>query len=268
VSDYPAPVDKLLTLGDRDAARAGWPDYVRLYGLTAEHVPDLIRMATDSALNLGDPESKEVWAPVHAWRALGQLRATAAVRPLLELLVSFEDEYDDAAQEELPPVFALIGPAAIPELAAYLADRSNGFSARGAFASGLVEIAKAHPEARAECVRILTEQLAQARADEPDLNGWVVADLLDLKAVEAAPVIEKAFAAGAVDPTIAGDWLWVQWELGLSNKPPPRGHRFGNDPLLTDLFRPVPSPGRKVKDKAKAKRKQAAKSRKRNRKRK
>jgi hypothetical protein len=267
VSDYPAPVDKLLTLGERDAARAAWPDYVHLYGLTAEHVTDLIRMATDSALNLGDAESKEVWAPVHAWRALGQLRATAAVRPLLALLVSFEDEYDDAAQEELPRVFGLIGPAAIPELAAHLADRSKGFSARGASASGLVEIAKSHPEARAECVRLLTEQLGQAGTDEPDLNGWIVGDLLDLKAVEAAPVIEKAFAAGAVDPTIAGDWPWVQWELGLRDKRPPRGHRFGNDPVLTDLFRPVPGPGRKAKDKAKAKRKQAAKSRKRNRKR-
>src|SRR5579864_7878643 len=48
---------------------------------------------------------------VHAWRALGQLRAVEAVEPLLELFDRLED--DDWVHEELPAVFGLIGPARI-----------------------------------------------------------------------------------------------------------------------------------------------------------
>ena len=73
---YPPPVSDLLTFGD--CSRIGaWPDYLAL-GLGPQHVPDLIRMALDEELHLADPDSLDVWSPVHAWRALGQLRAESA----------------------------------------------------------------------------------------------------------------------------------------------------------------------------------------------
>jgi hypothetical protein len=116
---YSPPVDRLLTYGDCQPGRE-WPDYLQL-GLTSEHVSELIRMATDEDLHFADTESLEVWAPVHAWRALGQLRAEAAIQPLSALLArTAEDLEDDWTPEELPYVFAEIGPAAIPELTAFL----------------------------------------------------------------------------------------------------------------------------------------------------
>ncbi len=118
---YPPPVDRLLTLGDARGQRE-WHDY-RQYGLDREHVPDLIRMATDPDLNWADPDSAEVWAPLHAWRALGQLRAAEAVGPLLGLLEELEDS--DWFNEDLPEVFGLIGPVAIPALIAHLADQQH-----------------------------------------------------------------------------------------------------------------------------------------------
>lgn len=39
-----------------------------------------------------------------------------------------------------------------------------------------------------------------------DLNGFIVGYLVDLEAVEAAPLMERAFAAGRVDVSIMGDW--------------------------------------------------------------
>ena len=57
--------------------RGEWPDYLTTFGLGAEHVPELIRMTSDSALNRGT--GGDVWASTHAWRALGQLRAVDAV---------------------------------------------------------------------------------------------------------------------------------------------------------------------------------------------
>src|SRR5579885_2559864 len=121
LTTYPPPIDKLLTFGvSEDFLRAEkWPDYREL-GLGPEHIDDLIPLATDHELRWGgeDDEAPEVWAPVHAWRALGQLRAEAAIEPLMEW---FDYKYDDDwITEELPQVYALIGPAAIAPLAAYL----------------------------------------------------------------------------------------------------------------------------------------------------
>jgi len=64
-------------------------------GLGPQHVPDLIRMALDDELYWADSDSLEVWAPIHAWRALGQLRAEAAVQPLTRLLARIDDFDDD-----------------------------------------------------------------------------------------------------------------------------------------------------------------------------
>jgi HEAT repeat protein len=41
----------------------------------------------DEAPLWADQNSMEVWAPVHAWRALGQLRAEEAIKPLREYLL-------------------------------------------------------------------------------------------------------------------------------------------------------------------------------------
>jgi hypothetical protein len=67
-TSYSSPVSELLTVGDCRDFRE-WPNYLDL-GLGSEHVPELIEVATDNELNWADSESLEVWAPVHAWRAL------------------------------------------------------------------------------------------------------------------------------------------------------------------------------------------------------
>src|SRR4030042_1580377 len=148
---YQPPVSRLLTYGDCLKV-PHQPDYLAL-GLGREHIPDLIRMTTDESLHSGATESLDVWAPVHAWRALGQLHAEAAIEPLISLLHFIDDENDDWVNEELPDVFAQIGPAAIPALASYLADTTNKRFARVAAAEALGKIARAYPSARTEGVR-------------------------------------------------------------------------------------------------------------------
>jgi hypothetical protein len=181
------------------------PDYLGL-GLGREHVPELIRMATDSNLNRGEPNSPDVWAPLHAWRALGELRAAEAAEPLLAL---FDDEDDDWVGEELPDVYASIGPVAIPALAGYLADDGRYLFGRGAAARSLGEIGARHPGSRAECVEVLTRELARFRQHDPTLNALLVGALIDLKAREAAPVLCAAHEADRVDTMVNGDWSEV-----------------------------------------------------------
>src|ERR1700687_2750327 len=121
---YAAPLDRLLTLGKAWGSNP-WPDYLAL-GLGPEHIPELIRMATDPALNEDDSESPEVWAPGHAWRALGQVPAADAAAPLVQLFQRIDENQDDFVGEDLPRAFGLLGPAAIPALMAYLSDETKG----------------------------------------------------------------------------------------------------------------------------------------------
>ena len=214
---YAFPLNKLLTLGDARPTMSHWPDY-RQYGLVPEHIPDLIRMVTDEELNLADSDSAEVWAPIHAWRALGQFRAESAVEALLSLLHWIDDNDDDMINEEIPDALGMIGPAALPAVAAYLADVSHGLWARVAAASSLKEIGRRHPDARSECVAVLTRQLEHFAGQDESLNAFLVGPLLDLKAVESAPVMKRAFAADRVAIGVNGDWEDVQIHMGLLQK--------------------------------------------------
>ena len=147
---YTAPVDKLLKLGDTRGTRK-WIDYAVL-GLGPEQVPELIQMVEDEALHYADGDSPEVWAPVHAWRALGQLRAAAAVGPLLGLLRRIDEFDDDAVGEEVHDVLGMIGPPALEPAAAFLADTRHGTYALVAASQALREIARRHPETREAAV--------------------------------------------------------------------------------------------------------------------
>jgi hypothetical protein len=265
---YSSPVSELLTFGDCRDFRE-WPNYLDL-GLKPEHVPELIEMATDKELNWADSESLEVWAPVHAWRALGQLQAVSAIEPLLHLFDELEDI--DWAYDELPQVYGMIGREAIPALARYLDDVSHGLWPRVTAAFSLERIAAGDPSARGECVTILSRQLERFTENDPSLNGFLIGYLVDLRAVGAAPLIERAFAADRVDLSIQGDREDVQVELGLkAARETPRTYGF--------LYPMFDAPEREeshrrgntekaAAKKKKAKRKQTRASRKKNRKRK
>jgi hypothetical protein len=89
-STYSSPVSKLLTY-DSDLKLRQWPQYLEELSLESAHIPDLIRMATDRKLLWTDSDSLEVWVPTHAWRALGQLKAEAAIAPLLAIADELEE---------------------------------------------------------------------------------------------------------------------------------------------------------------------------------
>ena len=211
-SSYPSPVDKLLAFGDCRKFRH-WPDYLAL-GFGPEHIDDLIRMTTDEALNTAQSDTLDVWAPIHALRTLGQLRAEAAIQPLLELFDSTEPD-DNYLVIAFSEVMGKIGPAAIPALTAFLADPAHGLYPRTYAGDSLAKIGEQHPEAREECIRSIVATLENFEENAAELNGFLIANMLDLDAIEAAPVIERAFAADRVDESIAGDWEDVQINLGL-----------------------------------------------------
>lgn len=265
-SSYHPPAARLLTLGREPATRRTWPDYRNL-GLSDRHVPELVRMATDPALFEADEWSAESWAPVHAWRALGQLEAASAAAPLFALLERAAD--DPLVHEEVPAVLGMIGPPSLATATLWLFDETRDEPLRFIAARVLAEVAHEYPERRDEAVAVLVQQLKDWPHQSPALNAILIAHLAELREAAAAPLIEAAYAAGAVDLAVHGDWEDVQVDLGLLDErvtPPTPGSYF--DPDADHAPRPARQPSPNAAASAKARRKAEKQSRKRNRKRK
>ncbi|HEY0603651.1 MAG TPA: hypothetical protein VGD58_12105 [Herpetosiphonaceae bacterium] len=261
-TQYSPTVAKLLTIGD--AHNQEWPNYLDL-GLRAEHIPELISLATDAKLFWSESEGREVWAPIHAWRTLGQLRATEAIEPLIPMFHELEDS--DWSGEELPEVFGMIGREAIPALARYLSDTTHVMWPRLTAAHALERIAANDPSARAEVMAALTQPLEQYATNDPELNAFLISYLIDIKAVEAAPLMERIFADDRAELSIQGDWEDVQIALGLRTERETPRPRYN---LFPPLELPIAPAGKskssagKAAAKAKSKRKQSKASRKKN----
>ncbi len=211
---YPLPIVRLLKYGDASKSSKQWPDYTRL-GIGNEHISYLIQMVRDEDLNQSTHDSLDVWAPTHAWRALGQLHAEEAIEPLIGILHWIDDRDDDYVLEELPDVFALIGPAAIEPLADYLADSTHPSFARICASESLYKIGNAHEAYRSKCVSAISEQLQRFQENDSDLNAFLISDLIDLHAVESIDLIKKAFDEDCVDYGVIGDYEEVEIALGL-----------------------------------------------------
>jgi len=214
-------LERLERFGDPREAwkwQTGEVDYVAQLALTAADVPELLAIARQWAEPFDWPEDENDvsgYAPVHAWRGLAQLRATAAIGLLLEMMDPLDKDGDDWYLEEFPHAFAWIGPASLAPLRDYLADERHGTYPRIAASGGLRELAKRHEQLRGEVVKALCDILARFETTDETVNAFVVSDLLDLKATEASELIERAHAADAVDTMVCGNWETVRKELGV-----------------------------------------------------
>lgn len=227
-TNYPAPVDTLLTFGTAEHETVNdWPNHLNS-GIGLEHIPDLIRMVYDESLRIkfldekaypdfDDDEHPEFWAPIHALHTLAALHAASASEPLTPIFdeaMKFDDEW---MAEDLPEAYAMFGPEAIPALAAYIAEQNHDTYARGYAIEALQRIAEKHPDpdTREKVGTVLTKQLEHFEENSEEVNASLIVGLVKLQAVEAAPLIERAFAADKVDTMYMGDWDDVQVELGL-----------------------------------------------------
>jgi hypothetical protein len=270
---------KLQSFGD-PLEMQGWnknsPNYVAILDLDSRHIPELVRMAQSWKTEI-EPDKEVDWipfaAPIHAWRALGQMQAVEIIQPLLDMMKRLDEIDDDWYMEEFPRVFALIGPPALAPLTEYIENRDSILWGRIVVAGALADIVKHHPETREQVLELLNKQLAEYEVNDYDFNAELVCALLDIKAVESAELIEKAYASNRVEETIVG-WSEVKEELGVAgtglipaNKPQ---KKITHLPFfLDDNEKSGPTKDKTIKEKAeKKKRKQADKSKKRNRKRK
>ncbi len=237
-NQYTEPVSSLLTYGSADNIN-DWSVYLEL-GLAKEHIPELIKMVGDEKLNQADVDSNEVWAPMHAWRTLGILRATEAIPTLIDQFYQIDEYNDDWIPAEMPRVFAMIGESAIQALTQYAGNTSRTLFARAAAASSLSHIGKKHPETREACIVGIEKGLADYHQNDRSLNGLFIGSLLELKAGESFPTMQQAYQENCVDVMICGDLEEVEKKLGLREK------RTTTTPDLYGLENMLKKQGKKI----------------------
>lgn len=227
-----AIIDALGTLGEpQDGQR--WLDYSR-YGVTTADASRLVSLIKDKAGEFCESEDDDYWVPLHAWRALKALMPAG-----LELLISglnlvCEDEW---AQDEIPEVIAAARNAAIEPLAGFIMQADNEVQARFLAIDALAQVGKTNSSLRAKAIGRLTECLQASAAAESELNGYLIAQLIDLKAADSLPVITAAFAEERVAVSISGDLEDVEIGLGVRTErstPRPDYHAKAGDSDETD----------------------------------
>ncbi|MCB9454401.1 MAG: D-aminoacylase [Anaerolineaceae bacterium] len=204
--EYPEKLHPLLEIGD---------NYNRNYTefeIGRAYIPDLIRMATDARLHLWEEDRPEYYAPVHAWRRLGQLRTVEAAQPLTQIFSYYRLD----AVTELPEVYKMIGTPAIPALKSYLEQSWHDAMSQMQAVACLRTIAtSADALMYAVCEGILIEKLKVYETNNPVVNSSLVLALITLESENAAPVIIEAYQSGRVVEEMTGSFQDIQKRLGL-----------------------------------------------------
>lgn len=230
---YPEPVRKLLELGETER-KNDWSEYSQM-GFTEKDIPKLIEMFEDLDLEEADSDTPYVWAPLHAWRTLGGLKAKEAIRPIINKLDEIYD--DDWASEELPRVLGLIGEDCIEPLSKYIYDKSKSENARINAMFALQQVGENYPDKKDGIIKIFSEYLDNASAKNTDLNGFAVLYLIELNAESAIESIRSAFERNIVEISIPGDLEDVEIALGLRlfrSTPKPKYNRQLTAPTQPD----------------------------------
>lgn len=220
---YQPPLDSLLTLGEIDAAEL---ERLRIeYGIGQMHVPELVRMLRDRALNTAYSDTPQVYAPGHAFDLLADLDLSAVVPDLIPL---FDVDFEQMG-EGLPRMLGNVGAPALVPLRTYLNDHSRWLWGRARAADALKELAERHPGLRADVVATLSASLAAAESDHEVVVTEVMCALIDLKAVETLPLIRRAFELDKIDETMNGPWGDVLGAMGIEPD--------ADDPLVAESQR-------------------------------
>jgi hypothetical protein len=216
---YELPVSKLLWIGEPTRK---WQNYAIL-GLTAEHVSELCRMVRDPMLEDLESDTPNVWATAHAWRALSELRAPGLLDAMLDRLDRFDANYwDDQFLSDFSTLAARLGPNTLPLLIRYLHDHAKPGDNRLSVASAIAAVAEAHPEVRRSAVAALEQTLSDSDRNPPEVNGMVIAALVDLGSLDSIDLIREVMHKGHSSEMFAGRLEQIEFDLGLRDRPPER----------------------------------------------
>lgn len=199
-------------------------------------IADLIRIIY---FNIGDwdkmfdSEEEEEEKPyhasiIHACFFLGELRAEEGLDAVLEIMRQSEDfgiyHMDDVQSPVLSLTLYYIGRNQLDKLMDFAKEPGLYTFLKTIVFKAVGIIAFFEPERRAEVIKwfedILTfyyNHASDSRFFDPSLLGFMLFDLIQIKAIELLPLIKQGFDARLIDESCCGDYLETEKILFDSN---------------------------------------------------
>lgn len=153
---------------------------------------------------------------MHALFFLGELKAEQSLDVLLEIMRQNEDfqefHFGDATADILPLSLYYTGRNQLPKLLEYTKEPGLNVFFKSFVFAALTIVAVFEPDRRGEVIDWYRQvfDFYLSKTDDPDyfdgtLVGMMICELLDIKAVELLPEIERIYATGLVDLLCGGD---------------------------------------------------------------
>lgn len=167
-------------------------------------------------------------AIIHSLLLLSALGSEKGLKAVLEIMSQnrefIEFHLGDLAFEFITPALYACGKDNIPALESYLVKTGHDSYLRSQASDALVMTATLHPERRNEIIevyrRILTSmatRLPKLKGCDGKFAGFLMLDLIDLKANELISEIKAVYATDCVDKSICGDYEKVISEIKNEN---------------------------------------------------
>ncbi len=201
---YSEPVFSLMALGKPEPPFE-WLDYSKL-GITVEHEDELLALLGEDDFSYSDDEA-EIWIPLHAWRALAQIRSLNMLTIFCPMLWRFDDQW---IREDSSLIVQIFGPFALPLWLSYLSFTESAGKTDSVLSvvEGLALLGQKHIEARQTVSDDFTQRLARHADNDERYNAFLVLGLERLRAKNALPIIAAAYADETVDETVE-NWRGV-----------------------------------------------------------
>jgi hypothetical protein len=191
-------VQALYKFGKADIDQT-WPNYIEELSLTKDDVSELIRIIKSSNLKNISPLSLiEEFAPMHAWRALGQLKVLDTIRILLEILTEEKNEEAFWFQAELPKIIGYFGIGAISIIVEFLSQTSDWVN-KSIVLEGLKNIALNNIESRDTVINIFIKILKEYQTNDTAYNACLVKELIKLNANETLELVQEILNNDKID---------------------------------------------------------------------
>lgn len=167
-----------------------WPDYIKELDLKKTDAKTLIELIASSDLSvITTGASMEQFAPMHAWRALGQLHSKESIETLLNSLIEKKNQEAFWYRIELPNVIKQIGGEAIKQLGAFLKNE-EAWEDKVVIINTLAEIALQDQEYKNQVEEIISEVLKKYKKNDLAFNASILNAIFKLKPYDNKTVRE------------------------------------------------------------------------------
>jgi hypothetical protein len=186
---YSKEVAKIFHLGLTKLGEE-WIDYQSILGLNTTHVDELIKIIENADLESVTDQTAEGCAPMHAWRALGQLNAIKSIETLFKGLIHNNQAFTFSI--ELPLVIGMMDESAIVPITRYLKkDTNERFDYQVCALEGLLIMAEKNENNTQRIGKIFVETLENFFLSSHRFNGYLIKALIKLNYTSAVKIITE-----------------------------------------------------------------------------